>query len=158
MSDMAIGFSGLAAANDSDLYALLVSAVDGGGAPSLDQIISGCPRVLTAAWQSQSRVSDGALAALRAYRSGLDEGTRSWPWGAGPLEQLFEGLDRAFSLKAAQSLAASPLVTRSLRSSGDGRLREGGEAERAHHEHQKPRGRRRFPHPRLHRRLSCLGS
>jgi hypothetical protein len=114
MSDMAIGFSGLAAANDSDLYALLVSAVDGGGAPSLDQIISGCPRVLTAAWQSQSRVSDGALAALRAYRSGLDEGTRSWPWGAGPLEQLFEGLDRAFSLKAAQSLAASPLVTRSL--------------------------------------------
>jgi hypothetical protein len=114
MSDMTMGFSGLAAATDSDLFALLASAVDGRGAPSLDQIVSGCPRALTAAWQSRSGMSGGALAALRAYRSGLDEGSRSWPWGAGPLEQLFEGLDRAFGLEAARSLAASPLVTGSL--------------------------------------------
>lgn len=114
MSDTLMGFSGPATANDPDLFALLASLGSGRGSADLDKIIGACPRVLIGAWQIRFSLSAETLDALRAYRTGLDEGTRLWPWGIGPLEQLFEGLDRVFSLETARSLAASPLVTGSL--------------------------------------------
>jgi hypothetical protein len=110
----AIQLQGLADDALLDVLATLAAgASPGPGLPqSLEQLISLCPRIVTQRWLDTHLAAP--LSVLRDARQDLSTGRRSWPWRFGPLERIFAGLDQAFGLKAAQTLARSPEIRAAL--------------------------------------------